>query len=300
MISGKTSLVGLLGNPVDHSLSPVIQNAAIQEMGLDWCYIAMKCEPEHLTSVTKALHNLNCQGLNITIPHKQKAINICDHISPLAKKIGAINTLVPNEKGGWNGLNTDVEGFLAPLETKKWAKKKAIVLGCGGSARAVTAGLEKLKLNEIAIVGRKKENLTNFLFDIEPKAIEPNTNETHYETFMENSPELNSKIQEADLIINTTPVGMAAKNNQLNDKNRALPFGEEIWQHLRPKTTLYDLIYTPKPTAWLALGGEIGCNQIDGLEMLIQQGAASLRIWSNYNEIPIDVMRIAANNHLSS
>ena len=110
MISGKTSLVGLLGNPVDHSLSPIIQNAAMQEMGLDWCYIAMPCKPENLESVTKALRMLNCQGLNITIPHKQKAINICDHISPLAKKIGAINTLVPNKEGGWNGAGRPKEG----------------------------------------------------------------------------------------------------------------------------------------------------------------------------------------------
>ena len=85
MISGETSLVGLLGKPVNHSLSPVIQNAALQEMGLNWLYLAMPCESENLTLLTKALRKLNCQGLNITIPHKQNILNICNQISPLAK-----------------------------------------------------------------------------------------------------------------------------------------------------------------------------------------------------------------------
>ena len=122
MISGKTSLVGVLGQPITHSLSPVIHNAALQEMGLDWCYLAMPCEPEKLTSITKALRNINCKGLNITIPHKETVIELCDSISPLAKRLRAVNTLIRNKDEGWDGTNTDVEGFLAPLKIKQWRK----------------------------------------------------------------------------------------------------------------------------------------------------------------------------------
>ncbi len=298
MISGKTSLVGLLGDPVDHSISPVIQNAALQEMGLDWCYVAMPCAPEHLESVTKALHKLNFQGLNITIPHKQKAINICNHISPLARQVGAINTLLPNKEGGWSGFNTDVEGFLVPLQTKKWSQKKAMILGCGGSAKAVIAGLKTLDFSEIAIVGRKEDILKSFILDIKANKVDFQEKTVLYKGLLHTSDSLISQIKESHLIVNTTPVGMSAKNKSYS-QNQELPLGEKIWEHLQPETTLYDLIYTPRPTPWLTLGGEVGCQQIDGLEMLVQQGAASLRIWNQCNQIPIDTMRIAAKNYLS-
>ena len=104
-------------------------------------------------------------------------------------------------------------------------------------------------------------------------------------------------IQTADLIVNTTPVGMSNKKNS-TQFNQAIPLEKHIWQHLKPETTLYDLIYTPRPTAWLTLGAKNGCKQIDGLEMLVQQGAASLKIWSNHDEVPIDIMRTAAKNYL--
>ncbi len=298
MISGETSLVGLLGNPVSHSLSPVIHNAALKEMGLDWCYVAMSCESQNLSIVTKALRELNYQGLNITIPHKQNILKICNQISPLAQKLGAVNTLVPNKDGGWNGLNTDVEGFLAPLKTDDWSKKKAIILGCGGSARAVFAGLQDLNFEQITIVGRKQNNLKNFVIEMNPKDSENNNNSTLIKGLLTDEKELILEIKNANLIVNTTPVGMSSKKNS-RKFSQEIPLEKNIWQHLQPETTLYDLIYTPRPTAWLSLGAKNGCKQIDGLEMLVQQGAASLKIWSNNDEVPIDVMRTAAKNYLN-
>ena len=299
MISGKTCLVGLLGQPVNHSLSPVIHNAAMKEMDLDWCYLAMPCEAKNLKTISKALLQINCQGLNITIPHKQEAMNICEHISPLAKKLGAVNTLVPNQKGGWNGMNTDVEGFLAPLQNEKWLKRKAIILGCGGSARAVIAGLQKLNFSQITVIARKETALKKFLIDFKSNIAESEENSTYLKGLQINNQEIPQAIEEADLIVNTTPVGMSAKNTT-STKPKEIPLGEKIWEHLKPKTTLYDLIYTPKPTSWLTLGAENGCKQINGLEMLIQQGAASLRLWSKNDQIPIDVMREAAKQHLNA
>lgn len=298
MISGETSLVGLLGNPVSHSLSPVIHNAALKEMGLDWCYVAMSCESQNLSIVTKALRELNYQGLNITIPHKQNILKICNQISPLAQKLGAVNTLVPNKDGGWNGLNTDVEGFLAPLKTDDWSKKKAIILGCGGSARAVFAGLQDLNFEQITVVGRKQNTLKNFVAEMNPKDSENNNNSTLIKGLLTDEKELILEIKNANLIVNTTPVGMSSKKNS-RKFSQEIPLEKNIWQHLQPETTLYDLIYTPRPTAWLSLGAKNGCKQIDGLEMLVQQGAASLKIWSNNDEVPIDVMRTAAKNYLN-
>ncbi len=298
MISGTTCLVGLLGHPVNHSISPVIQNAAMKAMGLDWCYLAMPCKSENLGLITKALSTLNCQGLNITIPHKESIIDICKHVSPLAKRLGAINTLVPNKKGGWNGLNTDVEGFLAPLQQRKWKGSKAIILGCGGSARAVIAGLQELKVNQIIVVGRREKSLNNFIIDLKKKAFESEKTPIYLKGIMKENKELIDHIKEADLIINATPVGMSAKSTAIA-KDQEIPLGKKIWEHLKSKTTLYDLIYTPRPTAWLTLGSQHDCDQIDGLEMLIQQGAASLKLWSNNSQVPIDIMRKAAKKYLS-
>ena len=299
MINGETSLVGLLGNPVNHSLSPVMHNAALKEMGLNWCYVAMPCETEHLGMVTEALRQLNYQGLNITIPHKQNILKICDQISPLAKRLGAANTLVPNKEGGWNGINTDIEGFLAPLQTSNWSGQKATVLGCGGSARAVIAGLQHLNFHQICVVGRKQNSLKNFVKEMAEKSTEVARNATLIKGLLQDDEKLALEIKEANLIVNTTPVGMYSKTSS-KELRQEVPIGTRVWENLQSKTTLYDLIYSPRPTAWLKLGEENGCKQIDGLEMLVQQGAASLKIWSNYDAIPIDVMRRAAQNYLES
>ncbi len=298
MINGQTSLVGLLGNPVNHSLSPVIQNVALKAMGLNWCYLAMPCESQDLKMVTKTLRKLNCKGLNITIPHKERIIEFCDSITPLAKRVGAINTLIPNEKQGWNGANTDIEGFLTPLQSQNWEGQKAIVLGCGGSARAVITGLETLHFNEIIIIGRKESSLKRVISDQSNHPINDSIYSNKLIGLIDNDRSIIEHIKTANLIVNTTPVGMAS-NNQSTLKNSEIPLGKDIWKHLVANTTLYDLIYTPRPTPWLILGAKMKCKQIDGLEMLVQQGAASLKLWSNYKQIPIDLMRKAAKKHLT-
>tara|TARA_Y100001968_G_scaffold258865_1_gene245938 strand:+ start:352 stop:1242 length:891 start_codon:yes stop_codon:yes gene_type:complete len=292
-ISGTTNLVGVLGSPVSHSLSPVIQNAAIEEMGLDWCYLAIPCEPKNLEITINTLSNMNCKGLNITIPHKEQAINLCKRISMISREIGAINTLIPNGEGGWIGDNTDLEGFLAPLKNKDWKNGKAMILGCGGSARAVYKGLKFLEFKEITIVGRNKQKVDRFINEMNINMSLKNLT-TKVKGITPEDITLIEYIQNSDLIINATPIGMSTSTSKIE-----MPFRNDIWTYLKKNTTLYDLIYIPKPTAWLKNGETMKCNTIDGLDMLIEQGAASLRLWSDFDEIPTKVMKNAAMHYLS-
>ncbi len=147
MINGKTNLVGVLGHPVTHSLSPVMHNAALKEMGLNWCYLALPCEANHLSTILESLYAMNCQGLNITIPYKQDVAKMCTKLSPTAQRLGAVNTLIRNDQAGWTGTNTDLIGFIAGLGSTHWQGKNAIVLGCGGSAKAVGSLVGKRRSN---------------------------------------------------------------------------------------------------------------------------------------------------------
>ena len=283
MINGDTGLVGLLGNPVRHSLSPAMHNAALQALQLNWSYLPLPCTSQNLKEVLEGLHGVGCHGLNVTIPHKQDVAGLCHELSPLAKRLGAVNTLIPLDSGGWHGTNTDVEGFLTPLgEPSNWQNCHGVILGCGGSARAIAAALQSLGLASITVIGRRPEALHEFIQDLQH-------DDAPLTPCLHSNPMLASLIEQADLVVNTTPVGMAQ-----HGEAGAFPLGEAIWSHLRGSAVLYDLVYTPRPTAWLSWGQSRGHRCIDGLEMLVQQGAASLRLWSDRNNVPVDTMRHAA------
>ena len=288
MINGDTGLVGLLGNPVRHSLSPAMHNAALQTLQLNWSYLALPCTSQNLQEVLQGLRAVNCRGLNVTIPHKQDVATLCQELSPLAKRLGAVNTLIPIDSGGWHGTNTDVEGFLTPLgEESSWNNRHGVILGCGGSARAVAAGLQRLGLASITVIGRRPEVLDGFIADL-------HHNDAPLTPCLHSSPILASLIEQADLVVNTTPVGMAQHGDA-----QAFPLGEAVWSHLQESAVLYDLVYTPRPTAWLRWGQSRGQQCIDGLDMLVQQGAASLRLWSDRNDVPVETMRRAAEAALN-
>ena len=290
-ITGKTKLVGLLGQPVNHSLSPVMHNAAYEEMGLDWCYVAIPCDRENIEKVTTALRIVDCKGLNVTIPHKQEVLKACNKLTETANKIQAVNTLIPEKNNQWIGANTDVEGFLMPLKNHNLINKSVIVIGCGGSARAVVMGLNSLNIRKITIIGRNKNSLNIFISSMKNLL---SKNQISIEGIDNKEIDITSYIEEADLIINTTPIGM---NDQNNVKNN-IPLGNEIWNCLSNKTILYDLIYTPRPTNWLKLGQKKNCFVIDGLDMLVGQGALSIKLWSGFNDVPTQVMKSYAQKHL--
>jgi shikimate dehydrogenase len=301
---GSTALVGVLGDPVRHSLSPAMHNAALAALGLDWVYLALPVAAADLATVVAALEALDCRGLNVTIPHKQAVAALAAELSPLAQRLGAVNTLVRRPGGGWLGTNTDVEGFLAPLREgnrpeQRAPGQRAVVLGCGGSALAVLAGLElagleQLGFSSIAVAGRNANALAALQAGCRDwlPALEPLAWTTA------NDERLLQALAKADLVVNCTPVGMASTRDPMA-ANRS-PLAAAALDRLRPGSGVYDLIYTPRPTTLLQGAAERGCRTWDGLEMLVQQGAAALRLWSGRDTVPVAAMRQAALERLQA
>ena len=287
MITSQTSFIALIGNPVSHSLSPIMQNAAFQYLGLDLIYIAIPCKDEDLKLVINSLEKINCKGLNITIPYKQKVFDLCDEVSPVAKTLKAINTLKKNSDQKWSGTNTDVEGFIYPLKDLNLRKKEAIVLGAGGAARSVIQGLINLNFSKVTIISRNEKSLNELIKNF--------GNQSQIKGFLNSDGQINNLIEETDLIVNTTPVGMKTKSNSANN---LLPYGEKFWKSLNSKTIVYDLIYNPAPTPLLKYCDKKGCRTIDGTQMLIAQGAKSLSFWTNGLEVPFEIMSNALKKYL--
>ncbi len=286
MISSKTSFIALIGNPVSHSLSPIMQNAALQYLGLDLIYIAIPCRNEDLELVLNSFKKINCKGLNITIPHKEKVFDLCSEISPIAYKLKAINTLKLNSEKEWSATNTDIEGFVYPLKKLSLAKKQAIVLGSGGAARSVIQGLINLNLSTISVVSRNKSTLDELIKNFE--------NQFKLKGLLNTDSQAQNLIQKADLIVNTTPVGM--KTTKFD--NNLMPYGEDFWRSLRSQTIVYDLIYNPAPTNLLKFSSKKGCMTIDGLEMLVAQGMKSISFWTDGLEVPFHIMNDAIKKYL--
>lgn len=288
-VTGATALAGVLGDPVRHSLSPAMHNAALAALGLDWRYLALPVSAAALPVALRGLEALDCRGLNVTLPHKQAAAALAAELSPLAQRLGAVNTLVRRPAGGWLGTNTDVEGFLAPLREARgqggWRGARALVLGCGGSARAVVAGLAELGLERIQVAARRRGPLEAFLADCRPWA--PGIEGLDREGGLG---EVAAALAACHLLVNTTPVGMAGADADA----AACPLAEEELERLPAEASVYDLIYTPRPTTLLQRAAARGCPVFDGLEMLVRQGAASLRLWSGRDDVPVAAMRRAA------
>ena len=263
-----------------------MQNAALQYLDLDLIYIAIPCKNEDLELVLNSLKKVNCKGLNITIPYKEKVFDLCSEISPIANKIKAINTLKLNSEKEWSATNTDVEGFIYPLKTLNLAKKKSIVLGSGGAARSVIQGLINLNLSTISVISRNESSLNELIKNFD--------NEIKIQGFSNNENQAQHLIQKADLIVNTTPVGMKTTKHEKD----LLPYGEVFWRSLKSQTIVYDLIYNPAPTPLLKFSSQKGCMAIDGLQMLIAQGMKSISFWTDGLEVPFHIMYDALKKYL--
>ncbi|MBN3879697.1 shikimate dehydrogenase [Nostoc sp. JL23] len=285
-ITGKTKLLGVIGHPVEHSLSPVMHNAAIAQLGLDYIYLPFPIEPQNLEVAIAGFAAVGVVGFNVTIPHKQAIIPLLSEITPLAQTIGAVNT-VSRQNNKWVGTNTDIEGFIAPLQTtykQDWSQKVAVILGNGGAAIAVVAGCIQLGFAQIHVVGRNMQRLQEFRNSW--------SNSTLAEKFQVHQwEELPKLIPQANLLVNTTPIGMYPKVDES-------PLSVEEIANLPTGAIAYDLIYIPKPTQFLQQAEKQGAIAIDGLEMLVQQGVAALKIWLHLETLPVEVMRQALQNHL--
>ncbi|MDJ1184387.1 shikimate dehydrogenase [Roseofilum casamattae] len=280
-IQGTTDLLGIIGHPVEHSLSPAMHNAALSDLGVDCAYIPFPVAPEHLEAALQGLHAVGTLGLNVTIPHKQAVIPYLSEITPVARAVGAVNTLWRSDRG-WRGTNTDVAGFIAPLQrmARDWSDAKVAILGYGGAARAVVAGCLQLGVTQIHIVGRDRDRLQRFQHSWDAPL------NIHLWQ------ELSSLLAETTLLVNSTPVGMFPDTN-------CSPGSKEDLSKLPSGAIAYDLIYNPRPTQFLQLANALGFTTIDGSEMLVQQGAAALELWLG-RSVPVSIMRQTLLNALQS
>ncbi|MDX2241051.1 MAG: shikimate dehydrogenase [Leptolyngbyaceae cyanobacterium bins.302] len=284
VITGTTQLLGVIGYPIEHSLSPIMHNAAIAHLEVDCVYLPFLVRPEQLGEAVNGLAAIGVRGFNVTIPHKQMIMRLLSDVSPLAQAVGAVNT-VWRQDDRWHGTNTDVTGFLAPLRSlpRDWSKTDVVILGNGGAARAVVAGCAELGCGKIRVFGRDRHKLDQFHQSWEKSPLAVTLETQTWDVLPEYFPT-------AGLVVNTTPIGMYPQVYQL-------PVAPELINLLEPGAIAYDLIYTPNPTRFLQRAKHQGATAIDGLEMLVQQGAAALEIWLDQTP-PVDVMRRSLRQHL--
>ena len=278
-VSGKTKVCGVIGDPIEHTMSPAMHNAAYEAAGLDFIYLAFKVSAAELRNAMAGMRALGIKGLNVTIPHKVTVIPFLDRIDPLAEKIGAVNTVV-NENGTLTGYNTDAMGFLRALveHGTEPRGKKVLLLGAGGAARAIAYVLAEEGAS-LVILNRKEEfswaqELAQRIG--EAYGIPVGVGELDGESIAQ-------ALGDSDIVVNATSVGMTPNAAQS-------PVPTEL---LCPGLLVFDVVYNPYETRLLREAKEAGADTIDGLEMLVWQGALAYEKFTG-QEAPVDVMRTAA------
>jgi len=286
MIDGCTQLVGLIGWPVEHSLSPAMQNAAFDALGLNYRYLPLPVAPGQVEVALRGLAALGFRGANVTSPHKQAVMPHLDEITDTAQAIGAVNTIVVHDER-LIGHNTDSDGFLVGARhclVPTGQPLVALVLGAGGAARAAVCGLLRSETSEIVILNRTLERAQALVADLgnrrrwSPRLCAlPLTPET-----------VVGFARAADLLVNATTVGMWPYiDGSLWPE--ALPFP--------PHLTVFDLVYNPLETRLLQQARQSGARVVGGLEMLLGQGALAFEMWTG-EEAPVKVMRAACERAL--
>mgnify|MGYP006422385061 CR=1 FL=1 len=281
MITGKTKLLGVIGDPVEHSLSPVMHNAVLNHLGLDYVYVPLPVRKGDLERALAGFSAIDLVGFNATIPHKQAIIPYLDRATQQAQQVGAVNTVWRTAQG-WEGTNTDVDGFISPLKAldRDWSNITPVILGNGGAARAVIVGCTQLGCSEIAVVGRSAEKLQQFQQSWYDTGLEAQITTHSWEA-------LPNLVSQTQLLVNTTPIGMSPHTE-------ASPVEAEVLKQLPTSAIAYDLIYNPRPTRFLQVAQERAMI-VDGLEMLIQQGAKALELWIQ-QPVPVEIMRKAVSH----
>ena len=280
-ISGSTILVGVIGNPVKHSLSPVILNAAFREAKINWVYTAFETPEEKLADAIGGIRALGIAGLSVTMPHKAKVCSLLDEISDSAQTLNAVNCIV-NDAGKLEGHNTDGDGFLDAVKHDAGLDvvgKKVLVVGSGGSARSIIHSLGKAGAAEIAVINRTKKKALDALELAGPVG-----------RYVEET-EIPEVVSEANLVINATPIGMLDTDDTAN-----FP----IEPNLFSKGQLaIDLIYHPISTPWMEALRDLEVEAHGGLSMLIFQAARAFKLWTG-KEAPVDAMRKAAMDEIEN
>jgi shikimate dehydrogenase len=265
VVNGKTKVTGIFGYPIEHTLSPLMHNAAFSKLRLDMCYIPFKVSPDDLPDAVKSIRSLNLAGVNITVPHKEHVIPLLDEVNEEAAFIGAVNTIT-NREGILTGYNTDGRGFMSSLaeETVSVEDTEVVMIGTGGAARAVSYYLSEKasKLSMFDIDRNKADALVSDLGRIRNNV------------FVLDSPD---EIGRPDVLINATPLGLHADD--------PLPLNADL---ISSDMVVCDLIYRKTPLLINAM--EKGAKTVDGSGMLLWQGVLAFELWTGVKP-PVDIMR---------
>ncbi len=274
-LSGKTKIVTLIGNPVEHSMSPKMHTAAFKEINKDIIYIATKVENSQIKEAIHGLKALNFKGANVTVPHKVEAMKYVDEIEPIAQKIGAINTII-NDNGSLKATNTDALGFIRSLKDTgiDIANTNAVMIGAGGVARAISFSLLQENIKELLLTDLQDDVALSLQSNLQKYYSKEKI--TYFES---NNEELKKAIDKANLVINCTPVGMSPNIDRS-------PVPEEF---LRAELTIFDAIYNPLDTLLIKQAKNIGAKTISGMKMFLYQGVEAFERWTN-EKAPISVM----------
>jgi len=272
-----TTVCGVMGDPLEHSVSPDMHNAAFGKLGLNYVYLPFRVSKENLAGAVEGIRALHIAGMNVTIPHKVSIIPLLDEVDALAQRIGAVN-VVHNKDGRLLGFNTDAEGFLRLLKEQaiEAGRMHAVVLGAGGASRAVCFALASLG-SDITILNRTVQKARDCAADMSKY-----TGRT-FAALELNPDNLTSALAKADLVVNATSLGMSPRAGES-------PVNGKL---LERRHIVADIVYNPVVTRLLRDAEKAGARIIGGLDMLAWQGALSFEIWTGCRA-PVDVMRRAA------
>ena len=272
----------VIGKPLHHTLSPLIQNFAFRHFNLNCIYIPIEVQTSSLKKSINTLREKNIQGFNVTIPYKQKIMKYLDSIDPIALDINAVNTVVL-EKNQLKGYNTDINGIKLAFKNINYTSASNVtVIGAGGTSRSVIVALKQLGLKNITILNRTPKTGENLVDEMNQLL---NTSYKFESLYNEN---IGSILSKTHILINTTPIGLYPKTSEI-------PINKK---YLNKNMTVFDVIYRPLKTSLLKEADIIGAKTISGLEMLVGQGCESFKLWTGLNP-PFNLMFNYALNLLS-
>lgn len=279
MITGKTKVVGVIGDPVEHSLSPLMHNAAFEHLDMDYVYVPYHVKKGTLESAISGARSLGIKGLNVTIPHKTEVMKYLDDLDKSAELIGAVNT-IKFDNDYSKGYNTDGIGAVRAIEeVESVINKKIIILGAGGAARAIAFQILLDGADSVVIANRTLEKAERLQEDLVEK-LDANVKTTNLDEGLKN------ELVDANILINTTPIGMYPNVDQ-----KPLVKAEMMYESLIVK----DCVYNPLKTGLIKEAEKCGATTISGLKMLIYQGMEAFRIWTNVNP-PLEIFETSLKN----
>ncbi len=255
-VDSHTKLLGIIGYPIKHSLSPFLHTFLAKNYGLNFVYLAFEILPQRFKYIKNCILTFNIRGLNVTIPYKEKILPFLDEIDKLAKKVGAVNTVV-NRNDKLYGYNTDIYGFIKSIEGEKLKDENVLVLGCGGVSKAIVCGLKELEVKKV------------FIYDIDKKKMESLRKKfAEGISCIKNLGEIKKIVEEVKMIINATPLGMKETDPAALELNL-----------IKKEHIVYDVVYN-RETELISYAKKLGCKTIDGTLMFVYQAEQAFFLWT--------------------